>query len=94
MLMGQCHQKAGDWLRGIKMPDGNRIKIADGELHPAFVKLADNLRALLKTAENYRTKATGRSGMILPDVLRGPHRDTRPAGWAPTSSGLLIPAAA
>lgn len=94
MLMGQCHQKAGDWLRGIKMPDGSRIKIADGELHPAFVKLAENLRAMLKTAQNYRTKATGRVGMILPDVQRGPHRDTKPVGWSSTSSGLIIPAAA
>ena len=94
MMMGQCHQKAGDGLRGIKMPDGTRIKINDGELHPAFVKLAENLRALLKTAESYRTKRTNRVGMILPTILPGPHRDTKPVGWSSTSSGLLIPAAA
>ena len=87
MQMGRVHQMAGDWLRGIKMPDGTRVKITDGELHPCFVKLAENLRGLLKIAENYRTKATGRRGMILPAVGQGPHRDTRPVGWSPPPPG-------
>lgn len=90
-LMGETHQRAGDWLRGIKQPDGTRVKIAEGELHPAFVMLAVNLRALHECAAGIRDKATGRSGMILPDEMPGPHRDTRPVGWNRSGAGILIP---
>lgn len=90
-IMGETHQRAGDWLRGIKQEDGTRVKIADGHLHPAFTMMADNLRALHKLAEQLRTKATGRVGMILPTPLPGPHRDTRPVGFTKSISGLLIP---
>ena len=37
-------------------------------------------------AEDFRTKATGRVGMILPDALPAPHRDTRPVGWSPNTT--------
>ena len=93
-LMAAVHEHAGEWLRGIKQEDGTRVAIAKGELHPAFLMLKENLKGLMKLCDETRTKATGRSGMILPAVLPAPHRDTRPTGWAPTSSGLLIPAAA
>jgi len=93
--MAECHKRAGDWLRGIKQEDGTRLKIADGQLHPAFVMLADNLRNLLVLAERTRTMRTNRVGMILPKELPGPHRDTRPVGYMPapklSRGGIIIP---
>jgi hypothetical protein len=96
MMMAEVHQRAGDWLRGFKMPDGSRVKIAATQINPCFTKLAENLRALERVALDTKNKATGRVGMILPEMQRGPHRDTRPAGWrapppATTPSGLIIP---
>lgn len=98
-LMGDTHQRAGDWLRGFKMPDGSRVKIAEGTLHPCFTKLAENLRGLQTAAEHIRTAATKRVGMILPTVLPPPHRDTRPIGWTGAGNsaanvsrgGILLP---
>lgn len=89
-LCSSCHQKAGDWLRGIKMPDGSRVRMNEGTLHPAFVMLAENLRAMHKAAEAIRTKATGRVGMILPEPQRAPLRDTRPVGFRKVSNGGII----
>lgn len=95
VMMSQCHQKAGDWLRGLKLDDGTRVKIANGQLHPMFLKLAENLRGFAALAERTRTSATGRTGIILPDMLPGPHRDTVPVGYrAPpkvTPGGILLP---
>lgn len=91
-MMADCHQKAGEWLRGIKQEDGSRVAIAKGQLHPAFLMLAENLKALQKLTVQIRDQATHRVGMILPDVLPGPHRDTRPAGWNRTPNGIIVPA--
>lgn len=91
------HQTAGEWLRGVKQPNGGRRPIPEGEKHPLFVKLAEVLRAGLVRAEQYRTAKTGRVGTILPVPLPGPHRDTRPvsmAGLKRSKGGILIPAGA
>ena len=90
MFMGECHKRAGEWLRGVKVPGGPRVKLAPGHIHPLFMKLAENLRAAEARAEEFRTKATGRVGMILPDAAPAPHRDTVPVGWT-RPSGLIIP---
>lgn len=91
----ECHKRAGDWLRGIKMPDGSRVKLSAGTMHPAFTMLAEILRKLLRVAEDTKTKATGKVGMILPATLAAPHRDTKPVGYrAPpnlTKGGIIIP---
>ena len=95
LMMHEVHDKAGNWLRGWKHPEnGQRIKFAEGQRNPLFVKLGENLRALSTVAENLRTKATGRVGMILPKPLPGPHRDTRPVGFRQSPSGLILPGAA
>lgn len=87
-LMAEAHQKAGGWLRGYKDGlTGQRIPFAEGVRNPLFLMLAENLRAAQKGAEELRTKATGRRGMILPDLMPAPHRDTRPV----TMSGLILP---
>lgn len=89
-MMAEAHQKAGGWLRGYKVM-GTRIKFSEGEENKLFRLLAANLRALLDAVERLRTRPTGRTGMILPDVLPGPHRDTRPEGWTPNRRGLIVP---
>ncbi len=89
--MARAHKLGGDWLRGIKTPGGARVKLAEGHLHPLFVKMAENLRALQVKAVELQTRATGRAGTILPAVLPGPHRDTRPVGFRATPHGLLVP---
>ena len=82
MLMAEAHKRAGEWLRGVKMPNGMRVKLAEGHLHPCFVGLAENLRAGHRKAEEFRTRATGRVGMILPGIRPGPRRG-RASGWLP-----------
>ena len=66
MYMAKAHKFAGDWLRGIKQPNGARVKLAPGQIHPHFTKLASNLRAAYAKAEELRTRATNRIGPILP----------------------------
>jgi hypothetical protein len=87
LMMEEAHKRAGEWLRGIKQADGKRRPIPFGEKHPLFVKLAENLRGLLKIVDELRTKATGRVGMILPEA-GAPIM----AGMARRESGLLVPA--
>ncbi len=91
MFMAECHKRAGEWVRGTKQPNGTRIKVAPGHLHPLFTKLADNLRAAYIKAEELRSKPTNRIGPILPQPGTPPHRDTRPAGWRRSPGGLIVP---
>ena len=97
--MSECHKRAGDWLRGVVQPDGHRAPIPFGQKHPLFLKLAEILRALLKQVGSLRTSATGRTGMILPNVAPSPFRETRqhsvslPAGLTQRASGLIVPGA-
>jgi hypothetical protein len=84
LMIAEVHTRAGDWLRGIKMPDGTRVKVANGQLHPLFVKLAENLRNLHAAAVRTRDAATGKRGAILPAMQKAPHRDTVPVGWTPS----------
>lgn len=90
LMMEEAHKRAGDWLRGAKQ-DGVLIKLAERHHFQCFTKLAENLRGLAVQMEALRTRATGRSGMILPDMLPGPHRDTRPTGFRKTQGGILLP---
>lgn len=92
LMVAEAHKRAGGWLRGYKV-DGIRIKIAEGQMHPLFIKLAENLRAGFALAEQFRTKRTGRVGMILPDMLPGPHRETRQhrVQLPRTPGGVIIP---
>jgi hypothetical protein len=91
MAMAEAHKRAHGWLMGVKINGGPRIKIADGHMHPLFVKLAENLRLAHRKAEEIRTKATGKVGMILPTPGRAPRRDTVPVGWR-RPSGIIVPA--
>lgn len=87
----KAHELAGEWLRGVRTRSGARRPLARGEIHPSFMTLSVFLRKCQAKAEDVKTKRTGRPGTILPKVQPGPHRDTRPAGWNTTPSGILIP---
>jgi hypothetical protein len=91
MFMAECHKRAGNWLRGTKQPNGARVKVAPGQIHPLFTKLALNLRAAYAKAEELRTKRTNSIGPIMPVMGPAPHRDTRPAGWSRSPGGLIGP---
>lgn len=91
LYMAECHKRAGEWLRGIKVAPGQpRVKVAPGHMHPLFNKLAENLRSAHAMAEDFRTKATGKMGTILPEVQAAPARDTTPVGWR-RQGGLIVP---
>ena len=65
LFMEKCHSTAGSWLR-VKSP-------------PAlFNKMAENLRSALYLCDEFRTKATGVRGAILPAERPEPHREARP----------------
>lgn len=85
LYMEEAHQRAGNWLRGIRnKTTGMWEKLPEGQLHPYFMKLAENLRAGMKLAEGYRDNKTGRMGMILPATpTPAPARDAKAYGWAP-----------
>jgi hypothetical protein len=92
---GQVHKTCGDWLRGIKPAGGGpRVKLSEGQLHPNFIAVANRLKAAHRVAQEFKTKKTGQLGLIMPPVMQGPHRDTRPVGWSRTSSGIFLPAGA
>lgn len=96
-LMGECHKKAGGWLRGYKI-DGETVHLAIGELNMNFVKLADNLRAVIKLVDQTKNGKTGQSGAIIPKPVlpfmreNRQHRVVLPGGTAISSGGIIIPA--
>jgi hypothetical protein len=89
---GQVHKTCGDWLRGIKVKGGPRVKLPENKLHPNFMAVANRLKAAHRIAMEFKNNKTGTLGIILPATQPGPHRDTRPVGWMPTVSGLIVPA--
>lgn len=62
LLMAEAYRRAGKWMRDKSMPRTETQNAA----HPLFKKLAENLRALLRRAQELETQATGISGLILP----------------------------
>lgn len=78
LQMEHVHQVMGRWLRQHE----RRVAL--------FNKLADNLRALAKTAHDLEVKATGRLGMILPVPQRVDRTEGRPVQVV-TPGGIIIP---
>ncbi len=79
-LMGECHKKAGGWLRGYKI-DGETVRLAEGELNLNFVKLAENLRAIIKLVDQTKNSRTGKSGAIIPAPVKPFMRQDRKFGY-------------
>lgn len=92
LAMEEAHSRAGEWLRGCKV-GGMRIRLAERHNFECFTALAGNLRALGTNMEKLQHARTGRRGMILPEALPAPHRDTRPVGFTRSLGGVLIPSA-
>jgi hypothetical protein len=78
MMMEEAHKRAGHWLRK-HFP------------RPLFLKLADNLKALLVQVERTETAATGVLGPILPEVQAAPLKQGRTV-QVKTPGGIIIPA--
>ncbi len=96
LRMAEAHQKAGDWLRGVKIGPGPRRRIPPGQMHPMFIALGAALRALALNAENMRLNRTNRVGMILPKPGYAPRnvghsRVMLPPGMHRSNSGLILP---
>lgn len=99
MNLAEAHQKAGGWLRGIKVKNGPYITLAEGHKHPLFVKLAEVLRAGAEAAKLLRMRATGKLGMILPEVRKAePRTQGRPMqvllppmGPRVSPGGIILP---
>lgn len=71
-----CHQKCGDWLR---------FKTRG----PMFAKLAENMRAMQKGAEQMRDAATGVRGPILPETPK--YQPDNRLVQVRTPGGLILP---
>lgn len=84
LLMEEAHKRAGGWLRRYPRT------ATENAAHPLFVRLAENLRAGQKSAEDLRTKATGRVGIILPEPQPGATRTEGRLVQIPR--GIIIPA--
>ena len=99
LCIAEAHARAGEWLRGVKDPvSGQRRKIAPGEQHPLFVKLAENLEMLLKVVGDLKTKRTNTTGPIYakPVVDHGrrvgaPVVVALPPGMQRRRGGLIAP---
>jgi hypothetical protein len=87
LLMRECHDKAGGWLRGYKI-DGETVALAMGEMNQNFVELAKHLRSLLDKVEELRTRRTGVKGMILP-YMPPEQRNVSHSGYS--RGGIIIP---
>lgn len=94
-MLGEVHKKAGDWLRGYQH-NGMRIKMAPQHIGPLFLVLANNLRGVYALTDQIKNKATGRRGMILPEMGPTPFRETRQhrVVLPRTPGGIIIPAGA
>ena len=98
-LMGECHKKAGGWLRGYKI-DGETVHLAMGEKNENFVLLAKNLRRVIDLVDQTKNSRTGSVGAIVPQPARPFLRDDRkhavslPSHLRQTPGGIIIPAGA
>ena len=93
-LMGECHKKAGGWLLGYKI-DGETVHIAMGEKNLNFVKLAENLRAVIRLVDQTQRGKTGKAGAIIPEPVKPFMRDNRKFGYRASLSpgGIILPGA-
>lgn len=98
MQAAHIHKRAGDWLRGVKVPGAPTVKIAAEHQHPLFRKLAEVMLAALAGAIRMQFAATQRLGPILPEMMpvatRTQDRQMQvmlPPGMMHRPSGLIVP---
>lgn len=78
MLVEAAHQRSRKWIE-------------DHDPRYLYFLLADALRKLEASAYALDTRATGRMGMILPEPLPGPHRETKPVQVLEPKSSIILP---
>lgn len=70
VFMANCHNRAGDWLRGHKDPiTGYPIALPLGVKNRNFVELASYLRWAENRCREFQEQKTGRTGVILPQSI-------------------------
>jgi hypothetical protein len=84
MQMGEVQARVGHWLRNSPTIETR------AEVDKKLKRLAEILRMFARESLAMKDKATGKLGMILPEPLPGPHRDTRPV-QVRTPGGLILP---
>ena len=90
--MAKTHRQAGEWLRGVRQPDGSRRPVPLGKLHPLFLLLASSMRKLHEGVERLRHRPTGTLGPILPPQHQR-DRVTRGVKYV-NRGGVFVPASA
>lgn len=88
--MAQASSLIAEWVRGRKA-GGLRVMLAPKHTFQCFMALADNLRGAAEGMKKLQHERTNRIGAILPQMLEGPHRDTRPVGFTRSMGGVLVP---
>lgn len=75
MTIAEALARTGNWLRGYRV-EGTLGKV----FYPRdlYLLLADNLRGIAKAIEGLRHNATGRRGMILPEMPHVSRTESRP----------------
>jgi hypothetical protein len=88
LIVADALSRTGNWLRGYRV-EGQMGKVfTPREL---YLKLAENLHGIAKVIEGLRHGATGRMGMILPEIAREIRTDGRQV-QVKTPGGVLLPA--
>ena len=75
--LAQAHKKAGDWLRAHYR----------GKM---FLRLAQNMRSLMRSAATLETQRTGRVGAILPEPIKEMRTQSRPVQVV-SPGGIILP---
>jgi hypothetical protein len=95
LQMAEVHKRAGNWLRGAKLPSGEKLTFREGELQPMFLKLGMNLLDILEgIVPRLLHKKTGKLGMILPYMPsqgRNVSHVSMSGGEKVTKGGIIIP---
>jgi hypothetical protein len=81
LKMAEMHKMVGTWLRGTKVMTktaGGLMVAIQRSPNELYTKAAAALRMLNRVADELRDKAPPKSGLILPDVMEGPHRQNKP----------------
>jgi len=92
LQMAEVHKRAGNWLRGAKLPSGKKLTFREGELQPMFLKLGMNLLDILeKVVPALQHRRTGKSGMILPATPSSGRNISHVSMSGITKGGIIIP---
>jgi hypothetical protein len=88
LIIADALSRTGNWLRGYRV-HGQMGKVFTPR--DLYLKLAENLQGIAKVIEGLRHGATGRMGMILPEIAKEIRTDGRPV-QVMSPGGVILPA--